>query len=274
MKPTMLIKLSALFLILYTYTTAIRILLDPIIHLPALPGGVQGETLLLLMFSLTHAIYLLGRLQTLVFFVAAAVISWTFEELGVDTGMIFGNYYYTDMLGPKLSEVPILIPLAWFMMIYPSFIIANLIAEGKAVVRDSDLGTIVRLSLLSAMVMTAWDLLIDPVLSGPDYRAWIWVDGGPYYGVPAQNYVGWILTTFTIYLCFRLFERKFPPSERNEITATIIAMPLVAYASVMISNSFGSNVEGLQVIGPFVMGMPLMIAIFRLLKNHGRPHDY
>ena len=270
MNPNLLIKLSALFLILYSYTTAIRILLDPIIHLPPLPGGVQGETLLLLMFSLTHAAYLLGRRQTLVFFVAAAVISWIFEELGVDTGMIYGNYYYTDMLGPKLGEVPVLIPLAWFMMIYPSFIIANLIAEGTPIVRDQALGTIVRLSLLSAMVMTAWDLLIDPVLSGPDYRAWIWVDGGPYFGVPAQNYVGWLLTTFTVYLCYRLYQRKYPPADRNEVTTTIIAMPLVAYASVMISNSFGSNVEGLQVIGPFVMGMPLMIAGFRLLESQHR----
>jgi len=274
MKPAILIRLSALFLALYTYTTAIRVLLAPIIHLPALPGGVQGQLLLLLLFSLTHALYLLGWRQTLAFFLLSAVISWGFEELGVLTGSIYGNYYYTDMLGPKLGEVPILIPLAWFMMIYPSFIIANLIAEGKAIVHDSALSTIIRLSLLSAMVMTAWDLLIDPVLSGPDYHAWIWVDGGPYYGVPAQNYGGWILTTFTIYFCFRLFERTFPPSEQNNVTTAIIAMPLVAYASVMISNSFGSNVEGLQVIGPFVMGIPLMIAIFRLLKNHRRPYGH
>ncbi len=263
----MLIKLSTLFLLLYTYATAIRVLLAPIIHLPDLPGGVQGQTVVLLLFSLTHAAYLLGWKQTLAFFLFSAVVSWIFEELGVLTGMVYGNYYYTAMLGPKLGEVPILIPLAWFMMIYPSFIIANLIAEGKAIVHDTGMGTIIRLSLLSAMVMTAWDLLIDPVLSGPDYRAWIWVDGGPYYGVPAQNYVGWILTTFTIYFCFRLFEKRFPVSGRNKVTTAIIAMPLVAYASVMISNSFGSHIEGLQVIGPFVMGVPLMIAIFRLLRD-------
>lgn len=268
MNSTILIKLSALLLLLYTYATAIRVLLAPIIHLPDLPGGVQGEMLVLLLFSLTHAVYLLGWKQTLIFFLISAVISWTFEELGVLTGMIFGNYYYTDMLGLKLGEVPVLIPLAWFMMIYPSFIIANLIAEGKPVVRNKGAGAIVGLSLLSAMVMSAWDLLIDPVLSGPDYRAWIWIDGGPYFGVPAQNYAGWILTTFTIYLCYRFYESRHPAAEQNEATTTIIAMPLVAYASVMISNSFGSNVEGLQVIGPFVMGIPLMISIFRLLKSH------
>jgi uncharacterized membrane protein len=268
MNPAIVIKLSALFLILYTYTTAIRVLLDPIIHLPALPGGVQGQLLLLLLFSLTHAAYLLGWRQTLAFFLFSAVISFGFEELGEHSGLIYGNYYYTDLLGPKLDEVPILIPLAWFMMIYPSYIVANLIAEGEVVTYDRSLATIFKLSLLSAMVMTAWDLLIDPVLSGPDYHAWIWVDGGPYYGVPAQNYVGWILTTFTIYFCYRLYEKMHAPESQGPVTMLISSMPLVAYASVMISNSFGSNVEGLQVIGPFVMGLPLLIAIFRLLRTH------
>lgn len=269
MNSKTLLRASALFLVLYTYTTAIRVLLDPIIHLPPLPGGVQGQTLLLLLFSLTHAAYLLGWRQTLAFFLITAVTSYMFEEIGEHTGLIYGHYYYTDVLGPKLDEVPILIPLAWFMMIYPSFIIANLISEGKAIAdNSSSISTIIKLSLLSAMVMTAWDLLIDPVLSGPDYRAWIWINGGPYYGVPAHNYAGWVLTTFTVYLLFRLFERKFPPAERNTITTSIIAMPLVAYASVMISNSFGSPVDGLQVIGPFAMGIPLTIAIFRLLEKH------
>jgi putative membrane protein len=271
MNPTMLIRFSALFLLLYTYATVIRLLLAPIIHLPDLPGGVQGQTVVLLLFSLTHAAYLLGWRQTLTFFLLSAVISWCFEELGVLTGVIYGNYYYTDMLGFKLGEVPIMIPLAWFMMIYPSYIIANLIAEGEVATYDRSLSMIFKLSLLGAMVMTAWDLLIDPVLSGPAYRAWVWVDGGPYYGVPAQNYVGWILTTFTVYFCYRLYEKMHAPASQDEVTTLIASMPLVAYASVMIANSFGSTIEGLQVIGPFVMGLPLLIALFRLLRTHRVP---
>jgi uncharacterized membrane protein len=35
-------------------------------------------------------------------------------------------YHYTDKLGYKFLElVPLIIPVAWFMLSYPSFIIAN-----------------------------------------------------------------------------------------------------------------------------------------------------
>lgn len=37
---------------------------------------------------------------------------------------ISGTYHYPGMLGPKLGAVPVLIPLAWFMMIYPSYLIS------------------------------------------------------------------------------------------------------------------------------------------------------
>jgi uncharacterized membrane protein len=37
-----------------------------------------------------------------------------------------GPFFYTSSLGPKfLGLVPYLIPVAWFMMSYPSFVIAD-----------------------------------------------------------------------------------------------------------------------------------------------------
>jgi putative membrane protein len=57
--------------------------------------------------------------------------------------------------------------------------------------------------------MTAWDLVVDPILSGPTVRAWVWEGGGAYYGVPLRNFLGWIGTTFTIYLLYRSVERRW-----------------------------------------------------------------
>jgi hypothetical protein len=48
------------------------------------------------------------------------------------------------------------------------------------------------------------------------------------------------------------------------MTTAIAAMPLVIYASVMISNSLSTGPEALHVIGPFVMGLPLIAAVTRL----------
>jgi putative membrane protein len=57
--------------------------------------------------------------------------------------------------------------------------------------------------------MTAWDLVVDPILSGPTVGAWVWERGGSYYGVPLQNSLGWIVTTFTIYVLYRSVERHW-----------------------------------------------------------------
>ncbi|MEI9965945.1 MAG: carotenoid biosynthesis protein [Caulobacteraceae bacterium] len=46
------------------------------------------------------------------------VISFIMEEAGVRTGLVFGHYHYSDLLGHRLGHVPLLIPLGWFMMVY------------------------------------------------------------------------------------------------------------------------------------------------------------
>ena len=267
MTRRILLGLSTIFLTLFVYENVVRTLLQPWITLPDILGGTQTQTLILVLFSLTHALYALGWRHALVFFATSAVISWAYEQVGVATGAIYGVYHYTDYLGPKLGHVPLLIPLAWFMMIYPSYIIANLIADDRPIGSRGSLKHIVWLAFLSAAVMTAWDLIIDPILSGPNVQAWIWEQGGPYFGIPIQNYIGWMLTTFTVYLVYRLFEHWADPRPMGSLSTAIAAMPLVAYGSVLISNSLDGP-EALRVIGPFVMGLALLAAATRLRIYH------
>ncbi len=48
---------------------------------------------------------------------------------------------------------------------------------------------------------------LDPVWS-TIARAWIWTDGGSYFGVPITNFIGWYGNTFLIYLLFALYLRR------------------------------------------------------------------
>jgi putative membrane protein len=176
------------------------------------------------------------------------------------------------------------------MMIYPSYIIANLIAGGrqKIIMIRGDKGNnnysnnrvtllrILGLSFLSAVIMTAWDLVVDPYLSGPTERAWIWEDGGQYFGVPLHNFGGWLLTTFTIYFLFQLLsERKFQVSPSRPLSIPIILLPLIGYGAMMITNIIPGEPPELRIIGPIVMGIPLAIAAIRLLKkNADTPSTY
>jgi uncharacterized membrane protein len=280
-KNVFLLGLAITFLALFIYSSIIRPLLEPLFaELPRIPGGIGIKTLFMMLFSIFHAAYVLGWRHTLLFFGITVAVSWSYEHVGVETGLIYGAYHYTDALGLKLGHVPIIIPIAWFMMIYPSYIIANLIGSGRQMMtRDEKnnnnnnpitLVQILWLSFLSAVIMTAWDLVVDPFLSGPTERAWIWEDGGQYFGVPLHNFGGWLLTTFTIYFIFRLLsERKFQMhTSRRPLTTSIILLPLISYGATMIANIIPGEPPELGVIGPIVMGIPLAIAATRLLMNN------
>jgi putative membrane protein len=181
-------------------------------------SGLNGLIVLLLLFSVWHASVALGVRLALAFFAITTVTSWIFEEIGVVTGLVYGPYHYTSTLGPWLGSVPVLIPLAWFMLIYPSYVVANLIVDGWPVGTPGGRGHLVRLALVGALVMTAWDLVVDPILTGPTVGAWVWERGGPYYGVPLQNFLGWVATTFTVYLLYRSVERRSMPQPPGPIS--------------------------------------------------------
>ena len=258
------------FLALFVYDGILRQLVAGMVALPAIPGGINSLTVVLLLFSMAHAWYALGGRHTAAFFGITAVVSWLFEEAGVVTGAVFGPYHYTSTLGPWLGSVPILIPLAWFMMIYPSYVIANLIVDGVPSGTRGGLGHLAGLALLGALVMVAWDLVVDPILSGPVFGAWVWEQGGPYFGVPVHNYAGWVVTTFTVYLLYRGLERGRPPRPAGPLGLSAAALPVVAYAAMLASNLLsGGAPDALVVIGPIVMGMPAVAALVRLLSGGG-----
>jgi uncharacterized membrane protein len=283
-KNIFLLRLALVFLALFIYSSIIRPLLEPLFsELPRIPGGIGIKTLFMMLFSVFHSAFVLGWRHTLLFFGITVAVSWSYEHVGVETGLIYGAYHYTDVLGLKLGHVPIIIPIAWFMMIYPSYIIANLLAGGRQKIimirgnkgnnnysnNRTTIQQILWLAFLSAVVMTAWDLVVDPYLSGPTERAWIWEERGQYFGVPLHNFGGWLLTTFTIYFLFQLLsERKFQISRSRPVSTPIILLPLIGYGAMMITNIIPGEPPELRIIGPIVMGIPLAIAAIRLLKKN------
>lgn len=127
------------------------------VRLPDL--GNIGFTLVFVVFALLHCIAIEGPAFTAQFFLISAVVSYVLEEIGVRTGLIYGAYHYSDMLGAKMGHVPVIIPLAWFMMIYPCWMVA------RAILRNVDmrsLAGLMTLSVIAALVITGWNMVMDP----------------------------------------------------------------------------------------------------------------
>ncbi len=114
--------------------------------------------------------------------------------------------------------------------------------------------------------MTAWDAVIDPYLSGPTVNAWVWEDGGPYFGIPIHNFLGWIITTFTIYTIYRIFENRTKPIQ-FKINNYYLIIPALAYGLMLIANIIPGEPEELRIVGPIIMGIPIAFAIMRFRQN-------
>jgi uncharacterized membrane protein len=115
------------------------------------------------------------------------LLTWAFEAIGAATDFPFGSYRYTDLLQPQFIGVPLLIPLAWLMMLPPSWAVAQSL-------NGSCSG--IRFVVLSALAFTAWNLFLDPQMV--KWNLWIWKSNGFYFGIPLINFVGWFLASALI----------------------------------------------------------------------------
>jgi lycopene beta-cyclase len=134
--------------------------------------------------------YAWGWARTLKTLAIVVVLSYLAEFIGSSTGIPFGKYEYTGLLQPQLAGVPLLIPLAWMMMLPPAWAIAKTIL-GESRSRWAFV-------LLSALAFTAWDLFLDPQMVG--WGFWVWESPGAYFGIPLSNYLGWIVVSALISL--------------------------------------------------------------------------
>jgi putative membrane protein len=111
--------------------------------------------------------------------------------------------------------------------------------------------------------MSAWDLTMDPVMVG-EVKAWVWDNGGPYFGIPFRNFFGWVLTTFTISTAYRLLERGIPLKPLGRAHRGFIILPLIGYASLCLGDLLVGFPLGTRVLAPFTMGTAFLATLMRM----------
>ena len=191
-----------------------------------------------------------GRRLT-VFVVLVVFLTLLSEIVGVATGLIFGGYHYTDRFGPLLfGLVPPVIPVVWLNMMYPSYVIADEIVPRAW---DGWL-RLLGVAALGGVVMTSWDLAVDP---GMVYKGhWIWDTPGGYFGIPWSNFFGWWLTTFLVLLLY-LWLRQWVPAPRGDAPAMMDSRSMIVlYAITGLTSILGDWFIGLH--APALIGLAAM----------------
>lgn len=166
--------------------------------------------------------------KTLVGFLIPAVgVSLSSELLGTSVGFPFGDYSYLNGLGFKIAGlVPFTIPLSWFYLGLSAYLLAR---GGFAIGTGHATGgwrTLAALGL-GASLLTAWDFVLDPAMSQTAMPFWYWHQPGAFFGMPYQNFAGWMatgLTFMTIATLIWRFTRATPVLSRSELDT-----PLAVY---------------------------------------------
>ena len=122
------------------------------------------------------------QLQRLIFSIGMIA-----EILGVNYGLIFGEYIYGNNLGFKLFGVPFLIGLNWVILTVICANIASILIKNNSIIQIIILGT---------LLMLFMDFVMEPI--APKLDLWKFKN----LVVPTSNYIGWLIIsilTQTIY---------------------------------------------------------------------------
>ncbi len=180
--------------------------------------------------------------------VGAIIVSaaWVMEWIGSHTGIPFGAYYYTALLRPQLGDVPLVIPLAWLMMLPAAWAVADFIVASHPQKMNRGPGRW-RFVFVSALAFTAWDLFLDPQMVAWGY--WVWEQPGVYFGIPGVNFLGWFISAALVTLMVRpRFNPSLPLLVIYTITWALQSMGLAFFWGMV-----GPALAGFLGMGAFVL---------------------
>ncbi len=144
---------------------------------------------------------------------AIVLSGFLLEAVGVNTGSVFGEYYYGEALGWKLFHTPLIIGVNWLMLVYITHFTVRQIGIGRPWIE-----------LTAAALMTALDYLIEPVAVAYDF--WYWQDGI----IPLQNFVAWFYISFAM----QMFFNKLKPAAENVIAIPLFILQIVFFTALNI----------------------------------------
>tara|TARA_B100000941_G_scaffold141752_1_gene100468 strand:+ start:776 stop:1414 length:639 start_codon:yes stop_codon:yes gene_type:complete len=130
------------------------------------------------------------------------------EFIGVNYGLIFGEYTYGNNLGFKLFGVPLLIGLNWVILTVICANIASILIKNSSILLMIILGT---------TLMLIMDFVMEPI--APKLDLWKFKN----LVVPTSNYIGWLIISILTQAIYNIqFKEKEFKISLNLYTAIFI----------------------------------------------------
>lgn len=194
-----------------------------ILHAVGIMGIIWPATRLL-MITLTPANLAISALLLIyghsqrgfafwLFFSTTFIIGFFVEVIGINTGLIFGNYSYGSALGLQIFDTPLLIGINWFIVSYTT---------GHLCAHFSHRWWVN--ALAAAAMMTVIDVIIEPVAVFLTYWRW---EGNT---IPLSNYTGWFFTSLVIQMIYSGLRVNRP----NKIATPLLVSQLVFFLALLL----------------------------------------
>jgi len=115
------------------------------------------------------------------------LIGMIVEIIGVNYGIIFGDYVYLENLGSKILGVPIMIGIQWILLTFITGSFSSFVFDKSKV----------KAILFGAFLMVVLDILIEPV--APEMGFWVFSN----QDAPIQNYFAWFIIGIAVQILFQ-----------------------------------------------------------------------
>lgn len=181
---------------------------------------------LMLMFALLLWTQKEKNIPFFLFTALIFVVAFVAEVIGVNSGLLFGDYTYGNVLGFKWQKVPVLVCVNWFIIIYCSGIsiqtllmkaINHVAAETK---KPPAILKALSVIIDGATLAVAFDWLMEPAAIKLGF--WQWGGDG---SIPFYNYVSWFIISMLLLCIFHFC--KF--NKQNKFAINLLLIQLMFF---------------------------------------------
>ncbi|MEI7735086.1 MAG: carotenoid biosynthesis protein [Ferruginibacter sp.] len=180
---------------------------------------------LLLMFGLLIWTQSNKNIAFWIFVITTAVLGMVVEIIGVNTQLLFGSYNYGTMLGPQFKNVPFIIGINWFVIIYCSGItIHTILIKAIYKVSEETATPPMVLKAISVIVDGAtlavfFDWIMEPAAIQLGYWKWEGND------IPLYNYLCWLVVSAILLSLFHFCKFK----KQNKFAIHLLLIQLMFF---------------------------------------------